>query len=162
MSDQQWQQPIEPHAEAGAPPPPPPGAGLSPYGSTAPVAYPQAGPIGKVRSTGVCMLLYFVTLGFYGLYWYYATHAEMKRHSGRGIGGGVALLLAIFIGIVMPYINSAEVGDLHAAAGREKPVSAATGLWYFPGIFIIVGPIVWFVKSNGALNDYWRSRGAVG
>ena len=60
----------------------------------------------------------------------------------------------------MPYISSNEVGDLHANAGREKPVSAATGLWYFPGIFILVGPIVWFVKTNGALNDYWKSMGA--
>jgi hypothetical protein len=34
-----------------------------------------------------------------------------------------------------------------------------TGLWYFPGVLILVGPIVWFVKTNGALNDYWRSQG---
>ncbi|MEJ7628811.1 MAG: hypothetical protein WKF54_04395 [Nocardioidaceae bacterium] len=37
---------------------------------------------------------------------------------------------------------------------------ATTGLWVIPGILIIVGPIIWFVKVNGALNDYWRSLGA--
>ena len=38
-------------------------------------------------------------------------------------------------------------------------MSGATGLWYFPGIFLIVGPLVWFIKTNGALNAYWRSYG---
>jgi hypothetical protein len=36
-------------------------------------------------------------------------------------------------------------------------VSGATGLRSFPGVLIPAGPIVWFVKMNGALNDYWRS-----
>ena len=53
-------------------------------------------------------------------------------------------------------------GNLYERRGQAKPVSAMTGLWVFPGIFIIVGPFVWFVKTNGALNDYWRSVGAQG
>ena len=44
--------------------------------------------------------------------------------------------------------------------GLRKPVSALTGLWFFPGIFLLVGPIVWFVLTNNALNRYWRSEGA--
>jgi hypothetical protein len=27
-------------------------------------------------------------------------------------------------------------------------------------MLILVGPIVWFVKTNAALNDYWKSLGA--
>lgn len=84
----------------------------------------------------------------------------MKRHTGSGIGGGIALLITIFIGFVMPYITSAEVGNLYRNKGQAAPISGATGLWYFPGSFILVGPLVWFVKTNGALNDYWRSQGA--
>jgi hypothetical protein len=118
------------------------------------------GPVGKVRGTGMCILLLIVTLGFYSLYYFYATHEEMKRHSGRGLGGVLALILALFVGFVLPYTMSNEVGDLQAAAGRTKSVSAATGLWYFPGMLILIGPIVWFVKTNGALNDYWKSMGA--
>ena len=83
----------------------------------------------------------------------------MKRHSGRGLGGLVALIIAFFVGIVSPFLVSNEVGDLYAASGREKPVSAATGLWYFPGMFILIGPFIWFIKTNGALNDYWKSQG---
>jgi uncharacterized protein DUF4234 len=140
------QQPPQPYGQQGYAP--------APYGA------PTGGEIGQTRSTGVCILLAIVTLGFYVLYWYFKTHEEMKRHSGRGLGGGLALLLAFFVGFVMPYITSSEVGDLYARAGREKPVSGATGLWYFPGMLILIGPIVWFVKTNGALNDYWRSLGA--
>ena len=101
-----------------------------------------------------------MTFGIYGIYWWYATHEEMKRHTGTGLGGGVALLLAIFVGIVMPYITSSEVGDLRERVGQEKRVSAATGLWFFPGALILIGPFVWFIKTNGALNDYWKSMGA--
>jgi Domain of unknown function (DUF4234) len=126
----------------------------------APPMTPQLGPVGKVRGTGMCILLTIVTLGIYTIFWFYMTHEEMKRHTGRGLGGIVAALLAFFIGFVMPYISSNEVGDLYAASGREKPVSAATGLWYFPGMLILIGPIVWFVKTNGALNEYWKSMGA--
>jgi hypothetical protein len=42
----------------------------------------------------------------------------------------------------------------------RAPVSGVTGLWYFPGIFLLVGPLIWFIKTNGALNAYWRSVGA--
>ena len=126
-----------------------------------PAAVGTGAPVGKIRGTGMCILLAIVTIGIYGLVWYYKTHDEMKRHSGEGLGGVVALLLAFFVGIVMPYLNSNEVGGLYRRAGQQPPVSAATGLWYFPGVILIVGPIVWFVKTNGALNAYWRERGAV-
>jgi hypothetical protein len=121
----------------------------------------ESAAIGQVRSTGTCILLTIVTLGFYTWYWYYKTHEEMKQHTGQGIGGGVALLLAIFVGVVMPFLSSNEVGNLYAGRGQAKPVSAATGLWFLLlGWFFFVGAIVWFVKTNGALNSYWRSLGA--
>ena len=122
---------------------------------------PTQAPVGKVRGTGTCVLLTIVTLGFYTWYWYFKTHAEMKRHTGAGIGGGVALLLAVFVGIVMPFLTSHEVGGLYERRGQVRPVSAATGLWaLLLGWFFFVGLVVWFVRTNGALNAYWRSVGA--
>jgi hypothetical protein len=142
-------------APAGAMPAPVPPAHLASMAGAA------DGPIGKVRSTGTCVLLTIVTLGFYSLYWYYKTHDEMKQHTGQGIGGGVALLLAIVVGIVMPFLTPNEVGNLYERKGMARPVSAATGLWYLLLFwFFFVGAIVWFVKTNGALNDYWKSQGA--
>lgn len=116
-----------------------------------------AGSIGKIRGTGVSILLCIVTLGIYSVVWYYKTHQEMKNHSGVGIGGGIALLLSLFVGIVMPFLTAGEVGNLYQRRGQAKPVSAITGLWL---LLPLVGPIVWFVKTNGALNGYWRSLGA--
>jgi hypothetical protein len=70
-------------------------------------------------------------------------------------------VLAAVVGVVMPYLSSSEVGELYTRRGQQPPVTGMTGLWYFPGALILVGPIVWFVKTNGALNAYWRSLGAV-
>ena len=158
--------------QPGYPPPPaydpqaqqsygqqPPGYGQPQgYGQVQP--YGGHGPIGKVRPTGITILLFLVTLGIYGWYYFFKTHEEMKQHSGNGLGGPVALILAIFVGIVLPYTMGNEVGQLYERAGRQAPVSAATGLWYFPGMLILVGPIIWYVKVNGALNSYWESLGA--
>ena len=117
-----------------------------------------AGPPGKVRETGTCILLMIVTLGIYGLYWYFKTSEEMKRHTGNGLGGVVALILAIFVGIVMPFLSSNEVGRLYERRGQKPPVTAVTGLWVLLlGWFLFIGAIVWFVKTNRALNDYWTS-----
>jgi hypothetical protein len=123
--------------------------------------YPQpAGPIGQVRSTGLQMLLFFVTLGVWGFVYYFLTHDEIKRHTGEGLGGPLALLINIFAGIASPFLLSHEVGQLYERRGWPRPVSALTGLWVFPGIFLLVGPFVWFIQTNSALNDYWRSVGA--
>lgn len=148
--------------------PPPPGYQVPPPGyGQPPMGYAAApGPIGQVRSTGICILLAIVTLGIYQLVWFYKVHEEMKRHTGRGLGGAVPLVLLLLglvvgvSGLVVPFLTSSEVGQMQEGAGRQKTVSGLTGLWYFPGLLILVGPIVWFVKTNGAINDYWRSLGA--
>lgn len=118
------------------------------------------GPIGEVRSTGLQMLLFVVTFGIWSFVYFFQTHEEMKRHSGEGVGGVVALLLAFFVGFASPFLLSSEVGGLYERSGRGRPVSGLTGLWVVPGFLLLVGPIVWFVKTNGALNAYWRSLGA--
>src|SRR3954454_16003945 len=159
-----------PHETAAGPLPAPPQAQIPAGSQPASAGYALApaaphgygpGALGKVRGTGVCMLLTVVTFGIYPLVWFYKVHDELKRHRGAGLGGGLALLLAIVVGIVMPYITSSEIGEAYGARGQAKPVTGLTGLWYFPGSLLIVGPIVWFVKTNGALNTYWRSLGAV-
>ena len=142
-----------------------PAAGQYGYGAMpgAPVHAQYArpnGPIGQVRGTGLQILLFFVTFGIWSFVYYYQTQEEMKRHSGDGIGGVLALVLSFFVGIVSPYLLSHEVGGLYERRGQRRPVSALTGLWFFPGALILVGPFIWFIQTNKALNDYWRSVGA--
>jgi hypothetical protein len=149
---------------------PPSAGGAAAVPATVPATVPGAQPghlgappIGKIRSTGTCVLLSIVTLGVYTWYWYYKTHEEMKAHSGTGIGGPLALILAMFVGIAMPFLTPSEVGGLYERRGQAKPVSGSTGLWFLLlGWLLFVGAIVWFVKTNGALNAYWRSVGAQG
>ena len=120
---------------------------------------PPQGPIGQIRPTGMTMLLFFVTLGIWAFVYYYQTHEEMKRHTGEGVGGVIALVICFFVGLVNPFLLSHEVGQMYARRGQEPPVTALPGLWFFPGMFILVGPFVWFIQTNRALNDYWQSLG---
>ena len=161
-------QPAETAPYGYAPPPPgyaPPGYAQPGYPQPMPgvPAYAQygqpQGPIGQIRPTGMIMLLFFVTLGIWGFVYYFQAQEEMKRHSGEGIGGVLALVIAIIFGLVSPFILSHEVGQLYARRGQEPPVSALTALWFFPGIFILVGPFIWFIQTNNALNAYWQSLG---
>ena len=116
--------------------------------------------VGRARPTGMTMLLFFVTFGIWGLVYYFQLFEELKRHSGRGLGGLFGLLISLFFGMVSPFLLSHEVGEMYERTGRPRPVSALTGLWFFPGILILVGPFIWFVQTNRALNDYWRALGA--
>jgi hypothetical protein len=180
---------------------PPPGYATGPYG------YPAYdGPPGRIRGTGVSVLLFVVTFGIYGYVYNYQVHDEMKRHSGRGIGGGVALLLTFLANVAMPFLTPHEVGNLYERKGQRPPVKAFVGLWTlvpmgamyvamiigFVAAFgsletdpatgdlqdpsttgiatlviaMLVGVAIWaagaiigFVKTNNALNQYWRSVG---
>jgi hypothetical protein len=99
--------------------------------------------------------MFIITLGFYGWYWSFVTFDELQQHTKRGIGGGIGLLIAVIVGIAIPFLAGSEVGKMYAEDGREAPVSGWTGLWV---ILPIVGAIVWWVKVQGALNRYWESK----
>ena len=109
--------------------------------------------IGKQRSTGTAILLAIVTLGIYALVWVYSTAKEMKQFTGSGLGGGLSLLIYILISPVTFFLHASEVGSLYTRAGAPPPVTGKTGLWV---LLPLAGPIVWFVKVNGALNTFWQ------
>ena len=141
--------------------PRPVASGYAPMPAPRAYPYPQPrGPVGEVRGTALQMLLFVVTFGIWGFVYYFQAHDEMKRHSGYGIGGVLALIVSLFASVASPFLLSHEVGGLYERRGERRPVSALTGLWFFPGIFLLVGPIIWFALTNSALNDYWRSRDA--
>jgi hypothetical protein len=119
-----------------------------------------AGPLGTPRGVLKVILLSIVTLGIYGLVWVFKSHEEIKKHSGIGVGGWVGLIIYLVIGVVTPFLLPQEIRKMYEQDGQKSPVSGMTGLWVWPGIFIIVGPIIWLVKVQGALNAYWRSKGA--
>lgn len=112
------------------------------------------GPVGKTRNPWGVIGLSIITLGIYSLYWQYATFKEMKDHSGDGIGGGLGLVIAIFIGIVNCFIMPSEVDGLYKRRGQEAGISAVTGCWI---LLPFIGWIVWVIKVQGRLNEYWEA-----
>ena len=150
-SDGKWYPPQQ------APLPPPPGP-LAPGSMMQPFrAIQPTGVLGKPRHPWVVVVFTIITLGIYGLYWQYASFQEMNDYSGQGIGGVVGLLLAIFIGIVNIFVLPAEIGNLYFREGIARPVSAVTGFWIF---LPIVGWLVWVVKCQRRLNEFWVTHGA--
>ncbi len=120
----------------------------------------SSGPLGQPRGIGFAILIFIVTFGIYGLYWVYKTQEEMKQHTGEGLGGVLGLVIWLVISAVSAFVIPSEVGKMYAKAGKPAPITGWTGLWLFPfGIFIIPA-IVWFVKIQGSLNQYWESQAA--
>jgi len=117
-------------------------------------------PLGRPRGIGFGILIYIVTLGLYAWYWVFKTEEEMRQHTGEGLGGILALVVWILITPVMGFVVPSEVGKMYARDGQEPPTTGWTGLWLFPGMFLIVLPIVWYVKVQRALNRYWEAKGA--
>jgi hypothetical protein len=118
----------------------------------------NTGPLGHPRGIGFGILMIIITLGFYGWYWAFKTHDEMKQHSGEGVGGVIGLVIWILIGFISAFLIPSEVGKMYKKDGQEPPISGWTGLWLVPGVILIIPAIVWFVKVQGALNRYWERK----
>jgi hypothetical protein len=112
------------------------------------------GPVGKVRSPLVVILLFIVTLGIYSIYWWYASFQELKDHTGEGVGGLLGILFGVCIGIVGIFLLPFEIGNMYEGEGKTKPMSWLTGFWNF---LPIVGGIIWVFKVQGAMNREWES-----
>ncbi len=114
--------------------------------------------MGETRSIGLSILWFLLTLSIYGFYWVYKTQEEVKRYSGNGVGGVLGLVIFILISPVTFFVVPSEVRYLYEDLDSgHSPVRGITGLWF---LLPIIGHLVWFVKVQGALNRYWRSKGA--
>jgi hypothetical protein len=101
-----------------------------------------------------------ITFGLYSLYWVYKTAEEMKEHTREGVGGVLGLVIWILLSAVMGFVIPSEIGSMYRKDGQDPPMSGWTGLWFFPGGILIIPLIVWFVMVQGALNRYWKAKGA--
>jgi len=130
---------------------------MSDVGAPSAPAAATEGPLGKPRGILFVIVISLVTFGIYHLYWVYKVFEEMRRHTGEGIGGVLGLVIAIVIGIVNAFVLPSEIGKMYVRDGRSAPMTGWTGLWI---LLPIVGWFVWIVKVQGALNRYWKSKGA--
>jgi hypothetical protein len=123
-----------------------------------------AGPPGKARSTGLTILWSILTLGIYTFFWTYWTFDELERYRGKGLGGALGLVIyivCVLFGVVATVITGvlvwSELKELYEEDGRESPHSPLWGLWL---LLPIVGPFIWYIPTQAALNDFWVSKGA--
>ena len=126
-------------------------------------AMPATVPSGDQRALGETRTWYWVailavvTLGFYLWWWSYKSYDELKTHTGRGTGGGVGLVFAIFIPIVNAFLLPSDVRAAVESSGRTSPVNGFWGFWWF---LPLVGFFIWTWRTQETLNDYWRSQRA--
>jgi len=114
-----------------------------------------ARPVGRHRGVLFAILMTIVTLGIYSFYWVYVTMDELKRHRAQGVGGGLGLVIYIFIGIVTPFLVASEVGQLYREDGQVPPISGWWGLWI---LLPLVGGLIWFIVVQRCLNDFWQGK----
>ena len=150
--------PPPPPPPGGPPPPPlPPGGTPFPPGYDTRQAIPAHGrPLGKRRSTGLVILLSIVTCGIWIFVWAYQNGDELNRWSGKGLGGGLHLVITIFVSPVTMFLMAGEVEQLYRDDGQEPPITTLWGLWF---LLPLIGNIIWYVRIQDAINTYWTAHG---
>ena len=146
--------------------PPPQPSGSEPTSS--PAAHPQGGyfvPVGRppervggaYYSPGLVILLTIVTLGIWGALWSYRTSEDLKRFNADGLGGVLAVVIYLLLSPVLMFTIPNEIQKMYQRDGRESPVSAVWGLWF---LLPLIGNIVWYLKVQRVLNEFWLSKGS--
>jgi hypothetical protein len=114
------------------------------------------GPIGTPRSVGLTILVTVVTFGFWTWLWSYWNGEELKNYRRDGVGGVAFLLLTIFIVPVTMFLMANEVEKMYTDAGEEPRITTLWGLWF---LLPIIGNIIWYVRIQNAINEFWQARG---
>jgi hypothetical protein len=112
---------------------------------------------GVYYSTGVTILLMIVTLGIWGFFWTYRTNEDLKRYNGDGLGGVLGIVIYLLISIVLMFTIPNEIEKMYQRDGRQSPISTVWGLWF---LLPLIGHIIWYVKVQRVLNEFWASKGS--
>lgn len=96
----------------------------------------------KYRSMPLQVLLCIVTLGIYGLYWFYQTAVEMQDANDDHSGSPALWLILIFIpfGAFFSYYFYSEQ--------YEKFSHDSFNRWLLWVIWLIFSPAVWFIVQT--------------
>lgn len=111
----------------------------------------QRGPIGRPRSVRGIILLSLLTCGIYQIAWYFITFHEIKRHSGRGVGFPLVLIVVIIPGLCQALMGN-EIKAMYESMGLRSPCSGWTALWL---LLPFLGVLVWLFRIQGSLTAYW-------
>jgi hypothetical protein len=112
---------------------------------------------GPFYSVWLVILLTIITCGIWGIVWTYRTNEDLKRYNGDGLGGVLGVVIYVLLSIVLMFTIPGEIENMYKRDGRQSPVNPLWGLWF---LLPIIGNIIWYVKVQNALNDFWVSKGA--
>jgi hypothetical protein len=152
------------------PPPPPPPSGQAPPSPPTPPSAPgtasapvagfgvtqHTGELGKRRSAGLVILLTIVTCGIWAVVWAYQNGDELQRFTGKGLGGVVHLIVTILAAPVTMFLLAGEVEQRYRDDGQEPPITTLWGLWF---LLPLIGNLIWYLRIQDAINDYWTAHG---
>ena len=94
----------------------------------------------KWRNVWIQILLYIVTIGIYGIYWFYVTSKEMVEYKRLGSNPGLWTVL-----LLIPFAN------LYSYWKHSEAVEALTdkryALWLIFVLWIFFNPAVWAITQ---------------
>lgn len=140
---------------------PPPTHAQAPEAEVAPAAH-AAGPVGETREPVIVLLLAVVTLGLYGLYYWWIASREVDEHTQRPGNSHnlvrIGTIVSVAAGIVLVFAVISFLGSLFAdlVAGRQPTdQEIASMVLGGIGIFLLAATAA-FVGSVLRLVGKWR------
>jgi hypothetical protein len=112
---------------------------------------------GVFYGTGLVILLTILTLGIWGIFWTYRTSEDLRKYNGDGLGGVLGVVIYLLLSVVLMFTIPNEIKNMYERDGRQSPITALWGLWF---LLPLIGHIVWYVRVQRALNDFWLNKGA--
>jgi len=103
------------------------------------------------------IFLSIITVGVCAAIWTYRTKEDLKRYNGDGLGGVLGVVLYLVFAIVLMFTIPNEIEKMYQRDNRQSPVSTTLGLWF---LLPLIGNIIWYVKVQRALNEFWASKGS--
>lgn len=135
----------------------PPAGNFAPAGYHPPIGTPPQSLSGPFYSTGLTILFTIITLGIWGAIWTYRTKEDLKRYNGEGLGGVLGVVVYLLLSVVLMFTIPNEIEKMYQRDGRQSPISTIWGLWF---LLPLIGNIIWYVKVQRSLNEFWTSKGS--
>jgi hypothetical protein len=115
-------------------------------------SYLKRNPLGVLGLT-------IITLGIYGLYWFYKANEEIKRYTGDQTISPTRSLLAVFPGgilIVPPFIAYYNTANHILQMEQQRGIASQIS----PALCVVLGLVIWigmgaYVQEH--LNRVWDS-----